>query len=141
MKTLDFAASLVTVALLAPAERTWTNAIDGNWCFADGRRMSIQGSDLVTPGGKRIIGDSDRNAFAYVAPGGEGSAGLKMFMVVIDEDTMQLVIGTAPSASGEGEVWRRCSERMSWATSRPNQTFVAVRSSPPVVSIVCTVAV
>jgi hypothetical protein len=34
-------------------------------------------------------------------------------MVLIDDDTMQRVIGGAPSASGQGEVWRRCAERMS----------------------------
>jgi hypothetical protein len=110
---LGFAASLATVALLAPTERAWADAIDGNWCFADGRRLSIQGADLVTPGGKYMTGDYDRHAFAYVAPDGENSAGSKVFMVLIDDDTMQRVIGGAPSASGQGEVWRRCAERMS----------------------------
>jgi hypothetical protein len=75
LKTLGFAASLATVALLAPTERAWADAIDGNWCFADGRRLSIQGADLVTPGGKYMTGDYDRHAFAYVAPDGENSAG------------------------------------------------------------------
>ncbi len=110
LKTLGVVASL---ALLAPAERAWADAIDGNWCFADGRRLSIQGSDLVTPGGKRMTGDYDRHAFAYVAPDGEKSAGSKVFMVLVDDDTMQLVIGAAPSASGAGETWRRCSGHIS----------------------------
>ncbi len=113
LKTLGFMACLVTVALLAPAERASADAIDGNWCFADGRRMSIQGSDLVTPGGKHMTGDYDRHAFAYVAPAGENGAGSKVFMVLIDDDTMQLAMGAAPSASGKGEVWRRCSGQIS----------------------------
>lgn len=113
LRTLGFAASLVAFTLLAPAERAWADAIDGNWCFADGRRLSIQGSDLVTPGGKHMTGDYDRHAFAYVVPAGEKSAGSKVFMVLIDDDTMQLVVGAAPSASGQGETWRRCSGQIS----------------------------
>ncbi len=113
LKTPGVVASLVTLALLAPGGRVWADTIDGNWCFADGRRLSIQGSDLVSPGGKRMTGDYDRHAFAYVVPAGEASAGATVFMILIDDDTVQLKVGAHPSALGEGEVWRRCSERLS----------------------------
>ena len=33
------------------------DAIDGDWCRADGKRMSIRGPDIVTPGGHNIRGE------------------------------------------------------------------------------------
>jgi len=113
MKTLGVGLCFVVFANVAALERAWADAIDGNWCFADGRRLSIEGSDLVTPGGKRMSGDYDRHAFQYVAPAGESSAGSKVFMVLIDEDTMLLKIGAQPLSTGEGETWRRCAPQVS----------------------------
>ena len=113
LKTLGIVATLLTLSLLAPTERAWADEIDGNWCFADGRRLSIQGSDLVTPGGKRMTGDYDRHAFAYVVPDGEKGAGSTVFMVQLNEETIWVKIGTPPPAAGDSETWRRCSERIS----------------------------
>ncbi len=104
---------LVALALLAPAGHAWADAIDGHWCFADGRRLSIQRPDLVTPGGKRMTGEYDRHAFAYVVPAGATGAGATVFMVQLDEDTIWVKFGTPPSAAGDSETWRRCSERIS----------------------------
>ena len=103
LKTLGVVATLLTLSLLAPTERAW----------ADGRRLSIQGSDLVTPGGKRMTGDYDRHAFAYVVPDGEKGAGSTVFMVQLNEESIWVKIGTPPSAAGDSETWRRCSERIS----------------------------
>ena len=107
------ASGLVTLALLAPAGSAWADAIDGHWCFADGRRLSISGPDLVTPGGKRMTGDYDRHAFAYVVPDGELGAGSTVFMVQLNEETIWVKIGTPPSTASDSETWRRCSERVS----------------------------
>ncbi len=103
----------VALALLAPSERAWADAIDGHWCFADGKRLSISGPDLITPGGKRMTGEYDRHAFAYVVPEGEPGAGSNVFMVQLNEETIWLKIGAPPSAAGDSETWRRCSERLS----------------------------
>ncbi len=112
-KSPGLAASLVALTLLASTERAWADAIDGNWCFADGRRLSIQGSDLVTPGGKRMTGDYDRHAFAYMVPDGEKGAGSTVFMVQLNEETIWVKTGAAPSSAGDSDTWRRCSERLS----------------------------
>ncbi len=112
-KSQGLMSCLMALALLAPSERAWADAIDGNWCFADGRRMSISGPDLVTPGGKRMTGKYDRHAFAYVVPAGEPGAGATVFMVQLDEETIWVKTGTRPSEAGDSETWRRCSERMS----------------------------
>jgi hypothetical protein len=89
---------------------TWADVIDGHWCFPDGKRISIQGPDIVTPGGSHIQGDYARHFFTYVAPQADPDAGQTVSMTLINEDTVQLRIGTAPSYASDGpmQVWHRC---------------------------------
>ena len=49
--------------------------IDGNWCFTDGRHMSIEGPSIITPGGTRMQGRYNRHGFEYTVPAGEADAG------------------------------------------------------------------
>jgi hypothetical protein len=44
------------------------DAIDGDWCDANGKRMSIRGPSIVTPGGQQISGNYSRHYFSYVIP-------------------------------------------------------------------------
>lgn len=90
----------------APA---WADAIDGHWCFTDGRKFSIDGPRIVTPAGTRTTGDYDRHAFSYTVPTGDPGAGSIISMDLVDEDTVQLWIGPRTSASGPMQTWRRCS--------------------------------
>lgn len=110
---VNAAIALLTTASLAPVGTAWADAIDGEWCFDDGRRLSIRGPDLVTPGGTRMTGAYDRHAFEYVVPSGEAGAGSTVFMVLLDEETMVLKLGARPMSMDEGETWKRCHERIS----------------------------
>lgn len=100
----------LAVAMLLPAVGAWADAIDGNWCHSDGRNMSIDGPQIVTPGGKRMAGNYDRHAFTFVAPKGEPKAGSTISMILIDDDTLNLTVGggTAEPAQRKMQVWRRC---------------------------------
>jgi hypothetical protein len=40
------------------------DAIDGDWCFADGRHFSIRGPRITTPAGRETQGDYSRHAFS-----------------------------------------------------------------------------
>lgn len=86
------------------------DVIDGHWCFPDGKRFSIQGPDIVTPGGSHIQGDYSRHFFTYVVPQADPDAGQTVSMALINEDTVHLRIGTTPSYSsgGPAQVWHRC---------------------------------
>jgi len=75
--------------LAAPAH---ADAIDGHWCHKDGRRMSIEGSAIVTPGGKSMEGEYARHGFAYVIPGGEPGAGSRASMALQSEDVIRMFI-------------------------------------------------
>ncbi len=96
---------LAMAAALLPAGRAWADAIDGQWCFSDGRLMSIDGPRIVTPGGIRTTGDYDRHGFAYTVPDGEAGAGSALSMILVSDDILHL---TNP-AKARTEVWHRCS--------------------------------
>ena len=84
------------------------DAIDGEWCHGDGRRLSINGPDIVTPGGARLKGDYDRHHFSYVVPSSEPGAGATVTMVLLSEILMHL-----KPPSGEEQTWRRCGKPIS----------------------------
>ncbi|HUT48652.1 MAG TPA: hypothetical protein VM325_04890 [Alphaproteobacteria bacterium] len=93
-------AAMGVLAMAGPAA---ADAIDGNWCAADGRSMSISGPQIVTPGGTRMKGEYDRHGFRYVVPVAEKPAGAQVDMSLVDDDTMQVKVGTGPT-----KIWRRC---------------------------------
>jgi hypothetical protein len=84
------------------------DAIDGDWCHGDGRRLSINGPDIVTPVGAHLKGDYDRHHFSYVVPSSEPGSGGTVAMVLLSEILMHL----KPPA-GEEQTWRRCGKPIS----------------------------
>ncbi len=102
LKWKTIVAALPFVLVVGPA---LADRIDGDWCHTkDGRRFSIRGPEIVTPGGKKMEGDYSRHAFSYVAPAPETGTGRTVFMTLIDENTVNLRVGTA----GAAETWLRC---------------------------------
>lgn len=95
-----FAAVLVT----APA---FADVIDGIWCNSDGRHLAIDGPSIITPGGNAITGDYTRHSFFYTVPGNEPNAGSPITMLLVNETTVNLWVGSAQQA-GNAQVWRRC---------------------------------
>jgi hypothetical protein len=81
------------------------DAIDGDWCRADGKRMSIRGPDMVTPGGKQIRGDYTRHFFSYVIPADEPGAGNTVSITLLSEYLAHAREGGADAPIQE---WRRC---------------------------------
>jgi hypothetical protein len=95
--------------LAAPA---FADAIDGDWCHKpDGRRFSIRGPEIVTPGGAHMQGDYSRHAFSYAVPLPEPGAGKTVFMTLLNENTVHLRLGEALAA--DPETWIRCSPSVS----------------------------
>jgi hypothetical protein len=94
----------------AGASPARADAIDGHWCFPDGKRMSIQGPAIVTPGGSHIQGDYGRHFFSYVVPPADQGSGQIVSMALVNDDTVHLRIGTGPAYSSDGpvQVWHRC---------------------------------
>jgi hypothetical protein len=110
-KYLRWAAPVGLLLLfVAPAA---ADAIDGNWCHQDGRRLSIRGPEIVTPGGNKLAGNYDRHSFSYVVPATEPSGGQPHIMVLLSENAMRARIGAAPTGSDPAEVWTRCGPSIS----------------------------
>jgi hypothetical protein len=101
-------ALLAGTAFIVQSGPALADAIDGDWCHADGRRLSIAGPDIVTPSGTRMKGDYDRHHFNYVVPASEPGAGGTVAMILQGELQMQL----KPPA-GEDQTWRRCGKPIS----------------------------
>jgi len=110
-----FVLILAGLCLSFPGTGAQADSIDGDWCYADGRKISIDGTNFVTPGGNQIRGNYDYYAFAYQIPKFEAGAGLTVSMVFIDDDTLHVTLGTEAAQLGKGEspggpleVWHRC---------------------------------
>lgn len=95
---------LALAGLLGFAPAAFADSIDGNWCTESGLRLTIQGPNLVSPGGVRMAGDYTRHGFSYTAPAGEPGAGGRVDLTLRGE---QLMIAQAASGSIE-PTWRRC---------------------------------
>jgi hypothetical protein len=86
------------------------DAIDGDWCQADGRHMTIRGPDIVTPGGTKMRGEYTRHSFSYVVPAGEPGAGETVSIILLSE---LLAHGRQGGADAPLQEWRRCAARVS----------------------------
>lgn len=80
------------------------DVIDGDWCHDDGRRMSIRGPAIVTPGGTRLEGDYTRHSFHYVAPAGEPDGGQPVDMLLRSETRVDVRTGREAAP----QTWHRC---------------------------------
>jgi hypothetical protein len=91
--------------LLVSVQMSVADAIDGDWCRADGKRMRIRGPEIVTPGGNQTRGDYTRHSFAYIVPPGETGAGENVSILLLSETLAHARQGsdTAPV-----QVWNRC---------------------------------
>jgi hypothetical protein len=109
---------LAALLLAAPLADATADVIDGDWCFADGRRFEIRGPDIVTPAGSRTTGEYSRHHFSYVVPKSDPDAGKTIDMRLMNENTVFLWLGGQTSETeAPPQVWHRCLPAVSW--SRP----------------------
>jgi hypothetical protein len=80
------------------------DAIDGDWCRSDGKRMTIHGPAIVTPGGQQTNGNYSRHAFSYVIPSGEAGAGATVSIQLLSE----YLAHAREGVDAPVQEWRRC---------------------------------
>jgi hypothetical protein len=95
---------MLCTALLGFAHPALADAIDGDWCRADGKRMMIQGPAIVTPGGQHANGSYTRHAFSYVIPAGEAGAGATVSIQLLSE----YLAHARQGVDAPVQEWRRC---------------------------------
>ena len=91
--------------MLTSVQVSLADAIDGDWCRADGKRMKIRGPEIVTPGGNQTRGDYSRHSFSYVIPAGEAGAGENVSIILLSE---YLAHARQGSDTAPVQVWNRC---------------------------------
>ena len=95
---------MVSVILFWFIQPVFADAIDGDWCRADGKRMTIRGPAIVTPGGQKTKGDYNRHFFSYVILSGEAHAGATVSVQLLGE----YLAHARQGADGPVQEWRRC---------------------------------
>lgn len=118
MLSANFKTIAAALALSTLAGPALADAIDGNWCHTDGRRFSIRGPEIVTPGGKRMEGSYSRHWFSYTVPTPEPGAGQTVYMALANENTVYLRLGEA-AADKPQETWVRCAPSISALEGSP----------------------
>lgn len=98
----SIAAGLIMLISIGTAS---ADAIDGDWCRADGKRMSIRGPDIITPGGGHTRGEYSRHAFSYVVPANEIGAGDQVTITLLSE---YLAHARQGNENAPVQVWNRC---------------------------------
>ena len=107
-KTLLAAGMIAAASVLLPGTAL-ADRIDGHWCKGV-KILSIDGPQIVTPGGTKMAGKYDRHGFEYVAPSGEEDAGATVIIAQVHDELMRLTRSTAPEAIEE---WHRCQKTIS----------------------------
>ena len=94
----------VCAAIFGFSGHALADSIDGDWCRTDGKRMSIRGPAIVTPGGQQTTGDYSRHSFSYVIPAGEAGAGATVSIQLLSE----YLAHAREAADAPLQEWRRC---------------------------------
>ncbi len=84
------------------------DAIDGDWCSADGKHFKIEGPAIELGSGNRSAGNYSRHSFSYVAPEGDPDEGQQVQMILQSEHLLD-VRRNRSAQPGPVETWRRCS--------------------------------
>jgi hypothetical protein len=105
---------LVALAMIC-GHGAMADVIDGNWCYPDGRHFSIRGPDIVTPAGAAAKGNWSRHSFSYQVPPPESDGGQTVYMLLQDENTVVLAVGTQPMITDPAkiQIWHRCADQVS----------------------------
>ncbi|NNF77271.1 MAG: hypothetical protein HKN05_04510 [Rhizobiales bacterium] len=83
--------------------------IDGTWCAPSGQSMTIEGSNVRTPGGKSITGRYSRHRFDYEIPVGEPHAGGRIIAEQLNDQEIRVtVIKQVQTEPGAHDTWTRC---------------------------------
>jgi hypothetical protein len=94
---------MATIGVVAASDLAMADAIDGDWC-SNGKRMSIRGPAITTPGGQQTSGNYTRHFFSYVIPTGETGAGSTVEIQLLGEYLAHARQANDPSV----QEWRRC---------------------------------
>lgn len=118
-------AALLSLALSSAAAVAEADSLDGRWCSPDGRRITVTGLAVITPGGREVIGRYSQKAFAFVMPEREWDGG-KTFWMELKTSNSARVSVQSPHHEGPPphDLWRRCSDISNLRLARPPRAII-----------------
>ncbi len=85
------------------------DGLDGMWCSPDGQRITVDGLDVITPGGQRTTGVDGKYDFSYPVPANERNAGAVIWMTLVDENTARVsTVSKEQRGPPPHGLWQRC---------------------------------
>ncbi len=82
---------------------------DGVWCSTDGRRIAVDGLQVITPGGQRATGAYRDLDFSFPVPDNERHAGSVIVMEWVDDNTARVsIVAEGHNEPPPHDRWRRC---------------------------------
>ena len=98
-------ACLAALALAVSAGAARADAIDGDWCNAEGKHILIKGPEITLPDGAQLQGNYTRHSFAYVVPENQPTAGTQIIITLVNEN---LAVAKAYRGAVLPVTWKRC---------------------------------
>ena len=85
------------------------DGLDGIWCSPDGRRITVDGLDVITPGGQRTTGVYRNDDFAFSVPKTARNAGAVIWMELVSENTARVsIVSKEQREPPPHGLWQRC---------------------------------
>jgi hypothetical protein len=105
---------LVMLAILLPTSGAHADQIDGHWCLKKPfKRLTIDGTNIITPRGSRTTGENTRHEFTYQVPSKEPGAGSFVVMDQLSDDEIHVRTGADMKSA-------RQTKPQSWGICPPN---------------------
>ncbi len=83
--------------------------LDGTWCSPNGQHITVDGLDVITPGGQQTTGAYSKENFHFKLPENEWNAGSVIWMELKSESTVRVStvskIQNGPPPHG---LWKKC---------------------------------
>ncbi|MCF6200060.1 MAG: hypothetical protein L3J67_11835 [Hyphomicrobiaceae bacterium] len=83
--------------------------INGNWCAADGRTISIDGPHVTTPAGNTVLAIHGRHHIDYLIPENETDAGHRFTADQLDDERISVqIIDSKTGQRSPAQIWVPC---------------------------------
>lgn len=83
--------------------------LDGHWCSPDGQRITVDGPNVITPGGQKTIGAYSNENFYFKLPEKEWHAGSVIWMELKSESTVRVsTVSKNQNGPPPHGLWKKC---------------------------------
>lgn len=87
----------------------FAEGLDGQWCSPNGERITVEGSNVITPGGQQTTGAYNNGNFHFELPKPDRNAGAVIWMEPKSASTARVsTVSKYQSGPPPHGLWRRC---------------------------------